>query len=334
MRILIDDPPFLAPRGGVSNSLHYWLLHFKKLAGPSSIRICSFLNELGELQHERSTLSRAPTFTRLLLLDLANARGNPVMNLFGRRIDLFRASNIQVWNVPTNTRLSATRYDVTCWLIPETHVPANVRATREFTETVARRADGFIAISQNTRNDTVRLLGLGPEKIRVIYPGVAEVFLRHPRNRDRSPAPLRPGALLRALVGTIEPRKNLDVLLDAYGGLPASVREEFHPVIAGPTGWAGPSMLARLRAPPCGVRYLGYVPEADLPGLTAGAALFAYPSLYEGVGLPVAKAMASGVAVVTSDISGLPEIAGDATAGGPAERRRSAGGAGARRAVP
>jgi glycosyltransferase involved in cell wall biosynthesis len=313
MRLLIDGTPLLLRSGGVKNYLYYWLLHLKKLAGPSSIRIFPFLNELGELHHERSTLGLFSTFVRLLFLHFANVRGNPVLNLVGRRIDLFHASSTQVWNVPTNTRFSATLYDMTCWLFPETHLPANVRATREFAETVAQRADGFIAISESTRDDAVRLLGLRREKIRVIYPGVAEdFFLATPETAAevrRRYGLARPYVLF---VGIVEPRKNLDVLLEAYSGLPASVRGDFELVIAGAMGWASPIMVSRLCAPPGGVRYLGYVPEADLPGLTAGAELFAYPSLYEGFGLPVAQAMAAGVAVVTSNISSLPEIAGDA----------------------
>ena len=109
-------------------------------------------------------------------------------------------------------------------------------------------------------------------------------------------------------VGTIEPRKNLDLLIGAYQDLPASTREAFELVIAGPSGWAAPETKARLRS----ARYLGYVPEPDLAPLTAAATVFAYPSLYEGFGFPVAQAMAAGVPVVTSNVSSLPEIAGDA----------------------
>jgi glycosyltransferase involved in cell wall biosynthesis len=258
IRFLIDGTPLLLRSGGVKNYLYYWLLHLKKkLAGPNSIRIFPFLNELGELHHERSTLVPFSTFVRLLFLHFANIRGNPVLNLVGRRTDLFHASSTQVRNVPINT--------LTRWLFLDTHLAANVRVTREFGETVS---------------EVGRRYGLA-----------------------------RPYVLF---VGIIEPRKNLDVLLEAYGGLPASVRGEFQLVIAGAMGWASPTMVSRLCAPPGGVRYLGYVPDADLPGLTAGAALFAYPSLYEGFGLPVAQAMAAGVAVVTSNISSLPEIAGDA----------------------
>ena len=94
-------------------------------------------------------------------------------------------------------------------------------------------------------------------------------------------------------VGTIEPRKNLDTLLDAWGKLSADLRDEFDLVIAGPEGWGSENTLARIRAE---ATYLGYVPEADLPGLVAGAAVFVYPSLYEGFGFPVVQAMAAGVA--------------------------------------
>ena len=85
--------------------------------------------------------------------------------------------------------------------------------------------------------------------------------------------------------------------------------EAFDLVIAGPMGWAPESTSARIRSE---ATYIwGYVAEAELPGLIAGAAAFVYPSLYEGFGFPVAQAMAAGVAVVTSNVSCLPEIAGD-----------------------
>jgi alpha-1,3-rhamnosyl/mannosyltransferase len=75
-------------------------------------------------------------------------------------------------------------------------------------------------------------------------------------------------------------------------------------------GWADEKVQARIKSLPAGIRYLGYVPEADLPALTKGASLLAYPSLYEGFGLPVAQAMAAGVAVLTSNTSSMPEVAG------------------------
>jgi alpha-1,3-rhamnosyl/mannosyltransferase len=112
-------------------------------------------------------------------------------------------------------------------------------------------------------------------------------------------------------VGTLEPRKNLATLLDAWLAVRPELRHKFDLVVAGPRGWISDATFARVRAES---RYLGYVPEAQMPGLVAGAALLAYPSLYEGFGFPVVQAMAAGVAVVTSNNSCLPEIAGDAAA--------------------
>ncbi len=159
----------------------------------------------------------------------------------------------------------------------------------------------------------MRILGLAEDKIEVIYPGIAEPYFQTSSSDARTAAGkfglVRPYILF---VGTIEPRKNLDVLLDAYGQLPKALGAEFDLVIAGPAGWAAPHTLARLRSGAPGVRYLGYVPEKDLPGLTAGASVFVYPSLYEGFGLPVAQAMAAGAPVITSDISSMPEVAGGA----------------------
>jgi alpha-1,3-rhamnosyl/mannosyltransferase len=87
------------------------------------------------------------------------------------------------------------------------------------------------------------------------------------------------------------------------------LRDEYDLLIAGPRGWGSEKTFARIERE---ATYLGYVPEGDLPGLTAGATVFVYPSLYEGFGFPVAQAMAAGVPVLTSNNSCLPEITGDA----------------------
>jgi glycosyltransferase involved in cell wall biosynthesis len=176
-----------------------------------------------------------------------------------------------------------------------------------------RNADGLIAISKCTRDDAVRLLGLAPEKIEVIYPGIAPAFFQvRPelaRETIRRYGLNKPYVLY---VGSIEPRKNVGGLLDAWQELAPDIRDEFELVIAGPWGWGDRRTYDRLQAGISGVRYLGYVPESDLPALTAAATVFAYVSLYEGFGLPVGQAMAAGVPVLTSIVSALPEVVGDA----------------------
>ncbi len=146
-------------------------------------------------------------------------------------------------------------------------------------------------------------MGIEPARIRTIHSGVAEAYF------DARPKPRAKPYVL--FVGTVEPRKNLDTLLDAWRSVRQDIREHFDLVIAGPKGWNSAATMARIRQE---ATYLGYVPEAEMPGLVAGAALFVYPSLYEGFGFPVVQAMAANVPVLCSGTSCLPEIAGEAAA--------------------
>ncbi len=212
---------------------------------------------------------------------------------------MFHASNL-IRAAPRRAKLTATVHDLTSWLMPERNTPASSVADLQFADRILSRADGLIAVSENTRQDAIRLLGIAPEIITTIHSGVApEYFDATPRDRGR------PYVLS---VGTIEPRKNLDTLLDAWKQVRGSLRKEFDLVIAGPRGWAAEETVARVRSEAI---YLGYVPEPEMPGLMAGATIFLYPSLYEGFGFPVAQALAARVPVITSNTSALPEVARD-----------------------
>jgi glycosyltransferase involved in cell wall biosynthesis len=310
MRLVIDAFPLIVPSAGIKNYLFYWISHLAKLARGPELALFPWLRVSEVLDHERSPLGRFATSSRVGLLHLLNLPGIHALDLL-LSADIFHAC--RTLNPPRKTRLTATIQDLTCWLMPDFHTPANVAAETRIADRVWRRADGLIAGSQNTLDDAVRLLRLNPERIRVIHHGVADAFF--------CAGPLDVSVVKQKYtlpdryvlsVGTIEPRKNLDRALDAYAALPASLRDEYPYVVAGPPGWAAPATLSRLRQQGTGVRYLGYVPEKDLPGLTAGAAVLFYPSLYEGFGFPVAQAMAAGTPVLTSNCSSLPEVAGDA----------------------
>jgi alpha-1,3-rhamnosyl/mannosyltransferase len=114
------------------------------------------------------------------------------------------------------------------------------------------------------------------------------------------------------MTGTLEPRKNIVRAVEAFAGLPVLLRDRYELVLAGARGWGTEQIDAAVAQRAEYVRVLGHVDEDDLPGLLAGAELFLYPSLREGFGLPVLEAMAAGTAVVTSSISSLPEVGGDA----------------------
>lgn len=307
MRVVIDATPLLVRSAGVKNYLYYWIRHLQQLVGPDVIRTLPSLNPLPPLTHERSIIGFWRTKIGIAALALANHTHVPVSSWAMRDADVFHTTHL-LRNPPRRGRVTATVHDMTSWLVPEFHTAANVKSDHCFAETL-KRANGVIAVSQSTKDDAVRVLGLAPEKIAVIHSGIAsDFFVVTPDGIDsvRKRYGLdRPFVLF---VGTIEPRKNIDVLLDAYRRLVPSLRDEFELVLAGPIGWAREDTIARVRQ----ARYLGYIPELDIAPLTAAATVFTYPSLYEGFGFPVAQAMAAGVPVITSNTSSLPEIAGDA----------------------
>ena len=316
MRIFVDAVPLLVRSAGVKNYLFHWIVHLRALLGADQVRLFPFLDRLPDLDHEGSIEDPPGTLARQVLLFALNLFPNQpwcnsVTDLMASPADIFHATKLL--HPPRRPRLTATLHDMTCWLLPEFHQPANVAAEKVFADCVWKRAAGLMAVSESTRRDATRVLGLDPEAIRVIYPGVAEPYFAADTKAGAAVglkhALYRPYALY---IGTVEPRKNLDRLLDAWQDLSASVRGEFDLVLAGPEGWQSAGTMARLQNPVKGVRYLGYVSETDLPGLTAGATAFVYPSLYEGFGFPVAQAMAAGVPVITSNLSSLPEVTGGA----------------------
>ncbi len=301
MQILIDATPLLLRSAGVKNYLYYWIQSLREQAGEDQIETFPRMDGLSALNHERSMLGWAGTHVHLGSVFAANCvPGLPLLRWTMPKADIFHVSN-QIRNPPGKIKLTATLYDMTTRLMPELHTAANLRADESLAANVFRKAAGLIAISENTRQDAVRLLGLDASRVEVIYPGVPEAYFRAQPTTAAKPYVL--------FVGMIEPRKNVDALLDAWQDF--RLRAEFDLVIAGPGGWSAEKTLARLASEPQGVRYLGYVREEELPGLTAGATAFVYPSLYEGFGIPVAQAMAAGVPVITSNTSCLPEIAGD-----------------------
>lgn len=301
MRILIDATSLLLRSAGVKNYTHHWLRALQQEA-PGVFGAYPFLSSPGELHHDGSNLPLLPTAIRIAILQCNNRIWTGGIDLATRGYDLFHVSN-QVRNPPSRVPVSATVHDLTCWLLPETHTAANRAADQLFADRFLKRARGLIAVSENTRQDAIRLLGIQPDRIRTIYSGVPQAYF------DATPSRRSKPYLLYA--GTIEPRKNVDLLLDAYAALPEALRNMYDLVLAGPEGWNSTATMSRLRSRSIpGVEYLGYVAESLMPGLFAGATAFVYPSLYEGFGFPVAQAMAARVAVLTSNTSCLPEVAG------------------------
>ncbi|MGJ4953876.1 glycosyltransferase family 4 protein [Bradyrhizobium sp. HKCCYLS20291] len=213
-------------------------------------------------------------------------------------------------------RSIVTIHDVSAFTAPEYHRPDRVRYMHKEVALAVRRAARILTVSEFSKAEITRVLGVDPDRIRVTPLGIGPEF--HPHEPAALKAalsglPVQPGGYCLS-VGTVEPRKNLTVLLDAFASLPAQQRQRCPLVLAGDRGWESADLHRQIsRAVRDGwLIYLGYVPDRQLPALMAGARLFVYPSLYEGFGLPPLEAMASGVPVVCSDAPALAEAGGDA----------------------
>ncbi|MFN2227025.1 MAG: glycosyltransferase family 4 protein [Anaerolineae bacterium] len=214
-----------------------------------------------------------------------------------------------------------TVHDLSFLRVPECFVPG----FREYLEGAVTRAVGrarfILADSFSTRQDLIDLLAVEPERVAVVYPGVEPRFrpigdpavLDMVRDRYDLPSHFVLG------LSTLQPRKNFAGLADAFGQLLAAQGDELpfadlHLVIGGSKGWMYEETLAHIERLGLSdrVRFLGFVDDADLPALYNLASVFAFPSWYEGFGVPLLEAMACGTPVVAADNSSLPEVVGDA----------------------
>jgi glycosyltransferase involved in cell wall biosynthesis len=212
-------------------------------------------------------------------------------------------------------RSVVTLHDLAFMLYPQTHTAAS-RAYYAASGESVRRAERVIAVSQRTASDAVRLLGVDPARMRVVPEAAAPGF--GPRaEADLHALSARLGLSLAPrqyglFVGTLEPRKNVPLLLEAFGLVRRHLDVQL--VVVGGRGWLDETIVAaRARsAVESAAHFVGILGEEELAVLYSHAGVFVLPSLYEGFGLPVLEAMACGGPVISSNAGPLPEVAGDA----------------------
>jgi alpha-1,3-rhamnosyl/mannosyltransferase len=210
----------------------------------------------------------------------------------------------------------ATFHDLSPFTWSHCHAPHMARYLQKELRKTLKRADRLITDSEFTRRELAQFFAWPIDKIDAVPLASSPEF--YPRSaQSLQPALARYGLQPQGyalFVGTIEPRKNIESLLQAYEQLPLEVRRRWPLVLTGYRGWSSENIHRRLEsaAREGWAKYLGFVPSEDLPLLFAGARVFAFPSLYEGFGLPILEAMSSAVPVVCSNNSSLPEVAGDA----------------------
>ncbi len=227
-------------------------------------------------------------------------------------VDLVHATDYRI--VRMDRPIVATLHDALPIAHPEWCSPKARRLKNWLQVKAARKADHVIAVSQYAVAELVECFGVDEHRISVVPNGVDEEWLDAP-----DPAAvaatldhynLRPGYFLT--VGTLQPRKNAGRLLEAYLALPASVRSQRQLVIVGAPGWRCEELLAQIRGAQQNgenVVWLSRLTSAgELRHVYAGAGVFAFPSLYEGFGIPVVEAFASGVPVLASNTTSVPEV--------------------------
>lgn len=263
------------------------------------------------VQSLKRKLQRSKTLSEIYRLTF------PVMKMIALRDfknHIFHSPNYYL--PPRVKHCVATFHDLSVFHWPQFHPAGRVHLMQKELRNTVSRASMLITDSYYTKNELMDFFGIEDNKIAVAPLACNEHF--HPRDEAETQQVLEKYNLkwrrFFLYTGTIEPRKNILTLLQAYDRLPAQEKSAFPLVISGYKGWENEQLfkLFNKGEREGWLKYLGFVPGKDLPFLFSAATSFVFPSIYEGFGLPVLEAMASGTPVICSNATSLPEVAGDA----------------------
>ena len=313
MRICIDIQAAVSQRAGVGRYTQQLVEHLGPLAGDDGLALFYFdFRRQGLPFAVPAADPRAVRWCPGRLIQQAWKRLHwPPFDWFAGPADVYHFPNFAIPPLTRGKRV-VTIHDMSFLRFPEFAEPRNLRYLSRVIHRTAREADAIITDSAFSASEIRALLGVAPDRIHAIHLGV------DPRCAPAAPAAV---AALRGrlglerpyllTVGTVEPRKNLPLLIEAFERMAAFDGDL---VMAGMPGWKYAPILERMRtsARAARIRYLQYVPDDALPALYTGAEIFLLASHYEGFGLPPLEAMACGTPVVSSTGGSLPEVLGDA----------------------
>ena len=324
MKIVLGIDAIKYPLTGIGRYAYELAKGFRSLAEIEKIVFLKDSQIHADLKLSESSAHVAPNSIKHLIRSILGSF-EPVVRVYQKQHDLRESKALKpyknvVYHGPNfylpkhEGPCLTTFHDLSVFKYPEFHPQArcNYMAT-ELTKAL-KRADVIITDSNYTRDEVIDYSGFDPSRVLAIPLASSEEF--KPRTENECQETLHRFQLTYKsyvlYAGTVEPRKNLHSLLDAYESLPEKLRLHTPLVVAGYKGWRSEDVHERLKkAHAAGwAKYLGFVSANDLPILFSAAKSFVYPSVYEGFGLPVLEALASGVPVVCSDATSLPEVAG------------------------
>jgi len=312
LRIGIDAEPLSAPCAGIPRFVSNIVRELERIDHENLYYLYSrhdFALPFANIRWQKRIHPRVPVVL-----------GSPYLRRDARRpgLDLFWAtrSAFPVGLPPAVTRV-LTVHDLVWRICPETMALRNHLVHRLLGSASLRRADWIMTVSEATRRGLVEVLGSRAERISVVYHGVDPSFAPQDKSGSARHIAQQYSASENYIctLGTIEPRKNLITLVRAMKILRERGDFPYQLLIGGQSGWRNAEIYASVRK--CGlteheVKFVGPVREEDLPAFYSGSALFVFPSLYEGFGLPLVEAMACGVPIVASNVSSVPEVVRDA----------------------
>lgn len=239
----------------------------------------------------------------------------PPANILVGSVDKFFFTNFVDFPVKTKERILLIP-DLSYIHYPDYTEKKNLKFLLKHVGASVERADKIITISASAKLDILRYYKVKEEKVDVVYLGYPKNFgkkvSKERINQIKNKYKIEGSYIL--FVGTLEPRKNIEGLLIAYSQLKEELKNKYKLVIAGGKGWYWENIFKLVERNKIAdkVVFTGYIDESDLPSIYQGASCFAFPSFYEGFGLPILEAMACGVPVVSSNTSSMKEVGGDA----------------------
>jgi len=238
----------------------------------------------------------------------------PINLLLRQKPDITFFPNFVRWPLTGKGKSVIVIHDIAFEYFPQYIGAKNLIYLKKQVPRSLREADHIVAVSEYTKQDIMKHYGVSPAKISVVHPAIdhSDYYPRDHKTVAAARTTYKLPEQYILFVSTLEPRKNIIGLLDAYALLPQKLQQDFPLIFVGGKGWADTDLLARFeKYKNLPIRRLGYVPDEDMAAVYSGASLFVYPSFYEGFGMPVVEAMACGVPVITSNVSSLPEVVGD-----------------------